>query len=372
MYRHPLRRMSWVTIMSRLFVGFVCTLTLISVTECGLATDDVTLSDDERQFADPSAELRQRSIIFLNNHRSGVDSVASGIVRIHESSKRSSGHTEADIFLAFDRTNDRLRYDYRRVGDPLGVSLFARNDEECLHSQPTMRSVGRYPRDWSGVPHHGRPLDVRCVGVYSQSAVSARFSIGKFRSMMEEAVNPSVQSVREEGNLISIKWNVGRSESSRVFLEIVYDREQGSMPVRHREVYFNPTNGSISQVQVSTTEWELRSEVWVPRTWRMEDKSDGDIDEFTFNWESVNAPVPKSIFQLESFDLPNGVTIWNHRVGEVPVNEGIIGQAKRVSSERAATPPDSQGTTRDASVFNWLNISIASLALLAVLLRRAT
>lgn len=323
------------------------------------ATEGATVADSDRSFVPPSEELKAASLVYLNNHRSGVDSITSGIVRIRETLTGKTGMTASNLFLAFDATRNCVRYDVHRDAQPLDFSLFCRNETECLYYHPVSMSVGRFPRDWTGGTRYGGPLDIRCVGACSLPAVRMRFAVDRIRSMMEVGVNPCVQSISDaEMGLVSVKWNASRQADSRVLVEIVYNRDQGSMPVRYREVHFDPRDGKISAEQLSQTTWQQKSGVWVPVTWTLEDPFDGNLDTYAFDWESVNEPVPERLFQLAGFDLPKGISILNNRL-EKPVQEGVTGQPTKDAVPVSPARQTKQPPLASGSALLGLNGAIA-------------
>lgn len=177
-----------------------------------------------------------------------------------------------------------------------------------------------------------RAFDLRAVGLIDWQGYVSQRPYEKCFTFFDHFA--PTELVEEREGLYRMEWIVADG-AHRVGLWI--DRKQGFAPVRQessdRRIPANKGTGHRPfpppNFQSEAT-WERLNGVWVPKTYRIEQRMGGPGSgkiwryEHVFSWESVNTLPPDSLFTAEDFGIAKGSAIIDYR-GQRPIIERVIG-----------------------------------------------
>ncbi|MCA9065108.1 MAG: hypothetical protein KDA96_18695, partial [Planctomycetaceae bacterium] len=119
----------------------------------------------------------------------------------------------------------------------------------------------------------------------------------------------------------SSRWRINENRGFSLERTELYERLPGQEEPGHR-------------LSWCETEWDQIADVWVPVGLKAEQVvvSTGEVArkvELTFQWDSVNEPIPAARFDLLSFDVSDGHVITDHRnPDQKPVEVGRVQRSK--------------------------------------------
>lgn len=287
----------------------------------------------------------------IAGHVFGRQALRSGIWRAHgkgsHNSKQDGVDREGEIklFNAFDIDQQLFRFDneepmFSRDGvrkEKLG-GYFIRTREMTVQRGLNGHTISITPLDYNvGVGLGG--FDIRCVGSTNRATLEGAppvyFPFEKvFGSMgfMKESL--LVEATRESGHLIRLTWLLGKGMAKAT---IWFDESQDFAPIRYECLVAKRRNGKIvkpsewpkAAEHSASVSWRKLANVWVPTSLLNEDK-EGLRDEpyeatsvrqmaLTFDWESVNQPVPAKLFEPADLGADNPVPVLDMRLGGKPI-----------------------------------------------------
>jgi len=149
-------------------------------------------------------------------------------------------------------------------------------------------------------------LDVRSLGFAVHVSLSERFE----DCLQSQLDTPLDEAVLGEDGVYQLKWIWGNVAE----FTLAIDGKNGFTPIRMRQCDAPDRPPRTS----SETTWVQIGDVWVPKTFRIEvrDVKGNSIRSscmLSFEWESVNEPVPDRCFTWEGLDLPRGTIVFDYR-----------------------------------------------------------
>lgn len=260
---------------------------------------------------------------------------ATGVRREH----LSEGLDEAkwDVFGAFDQGGEYFRFD-QLLAFPKSYSL----PEDSMPSMKELldRDAMKYVRtpdrklfwyarnqnlviqtpDWNPEPIF-KGFDVWALGLtYPHSMDSG----SNFQTMVEIYLNVDAPVIERLANRVTTISHLVAGGELRETLWI--DEKRGYTPFRSelrinipdfpRAAPFPDTKHYEQEIDVG---WDDRGGTWVPVS--VSAKTKTISLELTFDWESVNQPVPAKLFTPEGLDVPDHTSLIDYRLGE-PISLG--------------------------------------------------
>jgi hypothetical protein len=276
----------------------------------------------------------------------------SGIFRVQgrkiDDSPAEAARIERDVevFCAFVYADDLLRFDRRepiRESRPsveemeaaAGAKLtrqqllwyggkYARSRDKSAHFIEGTNDAVTRPRDHPPVARV-MAFDVRALGLYYWYNLEAGTLFDEICNIYRSQKVSEV--VIERPGVHRLRWRLSSEQRRTLWI----DEQRGYTPV-HLEVVdrleSNRSREWDDPTIVSDVTWVETSGVWVPKTYRIEEKlPSGRFTsyEFVFEWESVNEPVLEQLFTVEGFNLPKGTYLIDSRLGQ-PIVTGAVGR----------------------------------------------
>ena len=212
-------------------------------------------------------------------------------------------------FLRFERLgpNWRTRHQVHPVQmeyEEQDRGVYVRRPDYSLHWS-TEQPDTIYRRKPSAEPSRDyvSPLDVRMIGLYTNICFMEfiPFDQGP-KSLLKNNILAAETSAEGVCRVV-----IQSRKYPDTFTTIWFDRKQGYSPIRYQHTIDSPT---AQPFQYAETTWQKTSGVWVPQTYVGEDflRKDGTLRrrmEITFEWESVNKPLPEEMFTAEGMGLPS-------------------------------------------------------------------
>lgn|GEM_PF-2158061 len=174
--------------------------------------------------------------------------------------------------------------------------------------------AGIYPQqDPDRINRHFRPLfDVRTLHVVSVDGLEASIGdldvVAALVSMPDEmTVQGAVTAgTKRSGNRVFSWWSDGE-QGYQVVRMMVSELPDSRLPQR-----------VVVPLAVSETSWSEHAGVWLPATTHIRSRR-GTVEkelELTFEWSAVNERIDSSLFDWHKWDLPDGSTVREFRLGE--------------------------------------------------------
>jgi hypothetical protein len=235
---------------------------------------------------------------------------------------------KSQFFCAFDYLSDRYRFD-RDTGEivkfhqikpvakdydiPLRA-IYIRRPEYSCHWDARQEHTVHWKKSNARVSDIVEPIDVRCLGLVFSDTLNSEYGY-----------NEVVQSYSNKCEIIDVKEIdeacrvvLKEKDSADVFTAIWFSSLQRFLPVRLEVRIGSP---SSPPCQRSETTWQQISNVWVPKSVLIEgfNPDDGKLTlkkELSFQWESVNQPVPEKCFTPMGMDLPPETQIVSTELGK--------------------------------------------------------
>jgi hypothetical protein len=231
-----------------------------------------------------------------------------------------------ELFAAFDHDADKLRFDRTEVvwpahagedptrapnGMPLLTGKWIKTPERSVvwrsikakHSRST---VVVYPASVKP-PSDVNPFDIRIVGICNVMGYLKNTQMPKIvDGYTKSASNGKVSRV--DGTTVRLEW---KDEFLRTIID--FDEKMGYLPTRYEERWLrHPPGESNDPIETSTVRWTRVNGIWVPvHLLQVSGTKPGPVDSYdlTFEWESVNKPVPAELFMTRGMGLPDGTLI---------------------------------------------------------------
>lgn len=278
---------------------------------------------------------------------------------------------EVTLFSAFDFQKDWLRFDrsepVRKHASPnsktwvseLQGGRFAHTPEGSVqwHLGTTIAGIKRASEAPSSLI---RPFDIRSLGIYFGNGLSKGYPFRELHARYLEYPLERVVSTQNGIHQLTFllkPYPDQRQGDVRVVLWI--DEKAGFSPIRTEwtERDLRDLNAWKPSMEVNETTYQLVSEVWVPRTYRTERRSDkvSQCLELAFEWQSVNQPVPRELFTKEGLELKTGTSYMDTTSGK-PI---VVGAAGVKNFPNKFGP---EGPIYDKPTYAWLYWTLGSLA----------
>jgi hypothetical protein len=274
---------------------------------------------------------------YVNGVWSAMKELRSGVVRIREDYSRGGNHRQLELYCGFDHARGDLRFDTRvhastfaRESGRSTYWQYARNRNEVLVHQGLNsgrpRIIFRRPRDYDFQIGWAQPLRLRMLPVFPRYLQRSRpktwHPAQLFRELFRRFADTPPNSAELGKRIVRFTW-IMKSATSDFRYVLEFDRKQGNRIVKMERTNRPPAGGEWRLHCSTETTWTRINKTWVPK--KIKAKSDEPAtSELSFEWESVNKPVPAKVFRMEGFALPIGTQIINYKSGK-RVYEGKIG-----------------------------------------------
>lgn len=233
----------------------------------------------------------------------------------------------------------------KRIETPTQTICYTNGERAVLVSGP-----GKAVNDWV------QPFDARCLGIVLPGGLKIRTSFAYFISVFGR----EKMSCQVKGGHYTLEWEVipkgAEGTQYRGYGRMIVDEAQGFSPIRYESL--SSQTGDIKtarQESLVETSWLQYGETWVPRTMTLRWNSHAgtsDVFDLKFEWKSVNAEIPDSVFTPQGLGLPRGTNLISNELGRT-IQLGEIGKE------------DMRPTAVEPRRFPWLGIAITSAAMLA-------
>ncbi|HEX7376913.1 MAG TPA: hypothetical protein VF278_07360 [Pirellulales bacterium] len=306
------------------------------------------------------AAAAERAKFLMTGLRDARERLRKGVVRVH-GTKRENAYNQKPLageltqFYAFDNDSGLLRYERKEprrsfVATPIDKPAIPQRGVRPTEDLALNRIYWRCPRksvqytagdtvlaicaEDADAPIYSA-FDVRAVGLHYLEDYQRQT---RFEEIVDTFMRFPAEQVSDVGDgVYRIEWSLGDRGHHRRTLWI--DRSHGFTPtrmeLRDRLPHLPDDHPWKPPYAVTEATWTLISDVWVPKTYKI---ADGPEDseaalghhpsiryEHTFEWESVNEPLPPDLFEVKSLELPNGCIVTDWR-GQRPIVEAVIGQ----------------------------------------------
>jgi hypothetical protein len=283
-------------------------------------------------------ESQQATIVLggLQDARQRLETgVYRGSGRVHLFKGEQSVVLEMAIFSAFDFASGEFRFERAKKQDaPARGSRVLAETEAAKFIRASDRSVHWLHTNGNEV--HVRlvntapytelnPFDVRTVGLVSPNSFHKNIT---FEEAFDTLSSQSITEVaRGTDQVVRMIWVLGSSELP-IKREIWFDAQKGYSPIRH-EARIRQGGEWSQPLNETESTWEPKQDTWVPTSMVMISRDGvGNLvskEEYTFDWEVVNAKLPDDIFSVEGLGLAPGTQIVDERLGK-PIVVGWIGR----------------------------------------------
>jgi hypothetical protein len=333
-----------------------------------------------RTSADDDVGKKTRNFLFMGL-KDNVDRLQRGVFRAsgrYADQVPDTADLEGDVtlFCAFDYSKGWFRFDRseprRLTSDAKSKTWtlqyfggkFARTPEGSVQWH-----LGSHAADFRNPSEPAsnliRPFDIRCLGLYTGVSLDKGYSVDEmiaaYSSYEHQVV---VKSKNKNHELSFVGKPYAQNPLGDVQTVIWFDENRGFSPIRSEWRERDPKNLDRwkPSVEVNETTYQLVADVWVPRTYRTEWKTEKvrKCLELAFEWESVNQPVRAELFTKEGLELKTGTMYMDTQTGK-PIVVGAAG----VKNFPKFGP---EGPIYDAPSYAWLFWTCAVLAGVAILL----
>ena len=230
--------------------------------------------------------------------------------------------------ISFDRPKNWVRL--RREKDTR-IFQFARNGKEALfrltfNNSPAPRSIHRHPVGWDKMMPEAKPLDFRFAGVGFAFGFCNGLDVEDWRKRLQVSLVPHLVGISEDPNghvALLFEQTTGRPFRCVIWL----DSHEHTRFIQNAQWERDASEPSVWKVNhTSRTTWQTIGDVTVPTQIReVVDQTVLRSMEVNLPWTMVNEALPKESVSFESFDLPPGTQVINHKSGKRAL-ESIIGQ----------------------------------------------
>lgn len=286
---------------------------------------------------------------------------------------------------AFDFPKERLRYDHSlpvAIGyvssvdllddadDPAGIAPEAYHVEtntlnsvqqEAYHAwfnrgDNSRTSVSIFPQNYEGLRSPERDyfkFDVRALGLLDYLQFHGDPDVRKLDDVIGALRAATPLRIKRGEGLTELQFHQPETDFT---INLKIDVDRGMTPTSC------VTTDPYGTVMESTTQWELRSDVWVPVSfsvgclnWPEED----DIERFEYDldWSHVNSDLPSNIFDFRDFPaVVDGVSAVDQRSGDPK----LIGIWKDGQMQDAIdlVPGTARVPKRSLKMWFWINAII--------------
>lgn len=254
--------------------------------------------------------------------------------------KTPEKRSDQQISGAFDFKTGRVRFEHQFLnpGSAQGPVHYIRTPEDAwFYAEPPAGSTGspsltRWKPDYVKKGLLFKVHDPRMfglAGIDDFRSQGTRFE--DFTKTVEEDSDNALALADEEGGQICIDYRFGRP--TRLKRSVWIDAAKAL--IIHEELrYWNNQAGEWGRLHSSTsTEWEQRSDVWLPKVFRGKTFSQNRADDSTyskdlevsFTWHEVNKPLDNVLFDpIDGLKPKIGTRIVDER-GEKPITLGKVG-----------------------------------------------
>ncbi len=191
---------------------------------------------------------------------------------------------------------------------------------------------------------HAEPFDIRTVGLIQLISFQHEDATWqKWVDVVRREGAPEVSEDPDGKQRLAWDWGVrevknegGAFYHSRRWI-LWIDPAQQFSPVRSEIWHGTGQTKEVRRklVEVIEAEWTEKDGAMVPARCRWHDPTDGEEAELTFKWESINTPVPETLFRPEALGAPAGTYVVNRRLGKEFIESIIGAQPPLVASWRS-------------------------------------
>lgn len=258
-----------------------------------------------------------------------------------------------EIFSAFDRSKQRIRFDRSVPIRPLPRQLAARPEaapngstkkdepakppafsiqktqvilspKEVLVTAGDRGSMRVHPPEFRKFP--GMPFDVRALGLNSLRGFEKDGTT--FEERYEALTkNKPCEIERQNERRWKIVWEF--VEPTR-FRSTYWIDEASGFTVIKSETRLPRSNVEPvawgNPEYVSDVTWERRDDVWVPKSFKIQDPGARQLRTYdlAFEWESVNKPIADNYFTIAGMDKKDRTEAYNVTTGKAILREVVI------------------------------------------------
>lgn len=313
-----------------------------------------------------SSKERREAEFALEGMWASIQDLRSGRFQAKEISRSAEDQVvrsaEYDYWVAFDFDKEWIRFDQEEAAGAFGkrTTKFARNEAEVLTSVALgddVRSVSVHDRDHDARLLGAHPFDVRIAGLSPLGPYSVRDTLDRLLEKDRAFDVSALIDYERDRDAVKLTFEI---EGKKAFAgwrfrrELWIDKAQGYKPIRAEVFSIEAGAAEWVRQDVSRTEWLQMGGTWVPKVWRMEAPPAQISSELTFDWESVNEPIPERLFQIEGFEAPDGTAVMDYTL-DTPIKVATVGETPMAPLIRPA----------DSSRRMWL--LLLNLALVAVI-----
>ena len=261
---------------------------------------------------------------------------------------------EVQIFCAFDFPKDLIRIDsthpvsiVRKQGQPIAKAKNkgkeakeekngkeGPNDIEKTNSQTSkfIHTPAKSFRHSSGTalnvtiigsdepaPPGTNAFDVRIVGLAVLQSYQTLKSFPELYKIYDELGGIAVVEVENETKGI-YRMSFEKGDIKKV---VWIDEKRGFSPIR---LEMGPPNQEPNVTSEGT--WIEMEGVWVPKTFRIQQKYPGRLTSYalSFEWEAINKPIPDKWFTVEGLEADQARLLWDYRIKGKPIVVGRLNE----------------------------------------------
>lgn len=182
------------------------------------------------------------------------------------------------------------------------------------------------------------PPDLQCLGVANSGEWYRRLSLASMEKFLLDPKHEITVGEADEHGHVKVVWRgaLDPNMKGRWTREVVIDTSRSYLPLamlegvtRENNLPSEPRDGGSSSLftvdYTATFEWTNVGGTWVPRRWNYKEFSGEQGGEYTFQWKSVNKPLSKDVFSLDSLSLPKGTLIVNNVTGQSFIEKTVGG-----------------------------------------------
>lgn len=297
-------------------------------------------ADDAERSIVASQETRERVQLLMKAMIASREAMQSGsyeatVVRsATEHPAYGKIQIKAEMTGAFDFASGRVRFDYQETPRRPGTSgRFIRTPQEAWlyqeHQSGKNPQITHLPPDELPEGTLFRVVDIRTIGWNLVQEFDRGTAFEDLVNIYEKEPTVVLGLQENEDGTVRIDFREGRRGNVKRSLWIDVSR---SLPVRVEMRYWDLEDEEWGPVKSSSkTEWERRSDVWVPKTYHAQHVNrnrDGttwteNVD-VNFSWISINEPVDDVLFDpIKGLNPKEGTDVIDVRQGH-PVLERTI------------------------------------------------
>jgi hypothetical protein len=166
-----------------------------------------------------------------------------------------------------------------------------------------------------------RPFDIRSLGLVFYVDFVNNVSFSDIYQVFSEQLPDEM--AKETENVHRLRWAMGKAMTKTLWI----DEKQGFSPIRlELRMTGSEKNEDNQQRLISEVTWVLGRNVWIPKTFRIQDELSAGQSrgyEFSFEWEAINTEIPERLFTVEGMDIKDKTYIIDTRLGKGFVIEVI-------------------------------------------------